>query len=104
LPPEYCRRHFTELAASELLSRVREFVSDLLAGDIAVELRMVLPNGLSTTQQANLAKAAGAIDEITCSTIHGFCQRLIKPYPSELISIQALELLTAPKEISPSSK
>ena len=74
---------FTELAASELLSRVRGFVFDLLAGDIAVELRMVLLNGLSTTQQANLAKAAGAIDEITCSTIHGFCQRLIKPYPSE---------------------
>ena len=27
--------------------------------------------------------ASEAIDEITCSTIHGFCQRLIKPYPVE---------------------
>ena len=31
---------FTELAASELLSRVREFVADLSAGTIATELAM----------------------------------------------------------------
>jgi len=74
---------FTELAASELLSRVREFVADLSAGNIAPELRIALPEGLSQTQRDNLAAAAAAIDEITCSTIHGFCQRLIKPYPAE---------------------
>ena len=28
-------------------------------------------------------RRSAAIDEITCSTIHGFCQRLIKPYPVE---------------------
>ena len=38
---------FTELAASELLIRVREFVDDLNAGKIPVELRIALPNGLS---------------------------------------------------------
>jgi exodeoxyribonuclease-5 len=74
---------FTELAASEIFSRVREFVADLLAGKIATELRIALPEGLSDPQRANLAQAATAIDEITCSTIHGFCQRLIKPYPAE---------------------
>ncbi|MBX9757707.1 MAG: UvrD-helicase domain-containing protein [Beijerinckiaceae bacterium] len=74
---------FTELAASELLSRVREFVADLTAGKIAPELRVALPNGLSQVQRDNLAAASVAIDEITCSTIHGFCQRLIKPYPAE---------------------
>lgn len=74
---------FTELAASELLSRVREFVADLTAGKIAPELRVALPNGLSQAQRDNLAAASAAIDEITCSTIHGFCQRLIKPYPAE---------------------
>ena len=36
---------FTELAASELLSRVREFVADLSAGKIATELRVALPDG-----------------------------------------------------------
>lgn len=74
---------FTELAASELMSRVREFVEDLTAGHVAPELRVGLPNGLSDVQRSNLAKASVAIDEMTCSTIHGFCQRLIKPYPVE---------------------
>lgn len=74
---------FTELAASELLSRVRQFVDELAAGNIAPELRVGLPDGLSDVQRANLAAASVAIDEITCSTIHGFCQRLIKPYPVE---------------------
>lgn len=74
---------FTELAASELLSRVREFVADLSAGTIATELRVALPDGLSQAHRDNLATASAAIDEITCSTIHGFCQRLIKPYPAE---------------------
>jgi ATP-dependent exoDNAse (exonuclease V) beta subunit len=74
---------FTELAASELLARVRDFVDELLGGDIPRELRIALPNGLSNDQRSNLDQAAAAIDEITCSTIHGFCQRLIKPYPVE---------------------
>lgn len=74
---------FTELAASELLSRVRDFVADLAAGHIAPELAAGLPDGLSQAQRDNLNAAAAAIDEITCSTIHGFCQRLIKPYPAE---------------------
>src|ERR1700688_3515969 len=65
---------FTELAASELLARVREFVADLSAGKIPAELRVALPNGLSQTRRDNLAAASAAIDEITCSTIHGFCQ------------------------------
>ncbi|WP_052730530.1 UvrD-helicase domain-containing protein [Sphingomonas sp. SRS2] len=74
---------FTELAASELLARVRDFVDELLDGRVPRELAIALPNGLSVEQRANLAEAAAAIDEITRSTIHGFCQRLIKPYPVE---------------------
>lgn len=74
---------FTELAASELLSRVREFVVDLTAGTITTELRVALPEGLSLSHRDNLAAASAAIDEITCTTIHGFCQHLIKPYPAE---------------------
>lgn len=74
---------FTELAASELLTRVRDFVTELAAGRIAPELRVGLPDGLLQAQRNNLITASAAIDEITCSTIHGFCQRLIKPYPAE---------------------
>ena len=74
---------FTELAASELLSRIRDFVSKLLGSDIPKELRTSLPGGLSLRQRENLEAISGAVDEITCTTIHGFCQRLIKPYPVE---------------------
>jgi exodeoxyribonuclease-5 len=74
---------FTELAASELIIRVREFVGELNAGRIPAELHVALPNGLADRHRRNLAVASETIDEITCSTIHGFCQRLIKPYPVE---------------------
>ncbi|MCY4237493.1 MAG: UvrD-helicase domain-containing protein [Rhodospirillaceae bacterium] len=72
---------FTEFAASELLIRVRAFVGRLASGEIPVELRSALPDGLSEVQRGKLADAA--LDEMTCSTIHGFCQRLIAPYPVE---------------------
>ena len=74
---------FTEFAASELFIRVRAIVDDLAAGDIPTELRVALPDGLSEDQRCRLATAREAIDELTCSTIHGFCQRLITPYPVE---------------------
>lgn len=74
---------FTELAASELLARVRDFMDALLDGTVPRELRIALPTGLAAGQRICLEQAAAAIDEITCSTIHGFCQRLIKPYPVE---------------------
>lgn len=74
---------FTELAASELLARVRDFVEELLEGRVPLELRVALPEGLSGAQREALDRACHHLDEITCSTIHGFCQRLIKPYPVE---------------------
>lgn len=74
---------FTELAASELLIRVREFVGELAAGRVPAELRVALPHGLTGDQLHHLLAASVAIDEITCTTIHGFCQRLIKPFPVE---------------------
>ncbi len=74
---------FTEFAASELLIRVRAFVGALAAGEIPTELGVALPDGLSDEQRRNLAGADASLDEMTCSTIHGFCQRLITPYPVE---------------------
>ena len=74
---------FTELAASELLLRVREFVAALADGEIPAELRIALPHGLSEHQRRHVTGASQQIDDLTCSTIHGFCQRLIQPYPVE---------------------
>ncbi len=74
---------FTELAASELLIRIRKFIGELAADRIPAELRVALPQGLSQEHRHHIAAASMTVDEIVCSTIHGFCQRLIKPYPVE---------------------
>jgi len=74
---------YTELAAGELITRVRGFVASLDAGAIPRELQIAFPDGLSPQQKANLNTASQRLDEVTCSTIHGFCQRLITPYPVE---------------------
>ena len=74
---------FTEAAAAELLERIERFVASLTAGTVPPELELALPTGLSADQRAAIATAAAALDEITCTTIHGFCQQLIKPYPIE---------------------
>jgi len=72
---------FTELAASELLGRIGEYIDKLITGDVPKPLHAALPGGLSTPQRENLAAARKELDELTCTTIHGFCQRLVTPYP-----------------------
>lgn len=82
-PKEIVAITFTEAAASELLERIERFVQALRAGAIPAELQDALPQGLTAEQSAQLEIGARALDEITCTTIHGFCQQLIKPYPVE---------------------
>jgi ATP-dependent exoDNAse (exonuclease V) beta subunit len=74
---------FTELAAGELALRIRGYVASLLAGEIPTVLTLALPQGLSPEQKANLASAAEHLDDITTSTIHGFCQEMIRSYAIE---------------------
>ena len=84
VPPKHIAAvTFTELAASELLLRVREFIAALAEGLIPPELRIALSQGLSENRRRQLAIASQQIDDLTCSTIHGFCQRMIQPYPVE---------------------
>ena len=74
---------FTELAAGELSVRVTRMVTSLLAGQILRELKIALPEPLSDGQMQNLALAASHLDELTVSTIHGFCQEAIRSYAIE---------------------
>ena len=74
---------FTELAASELLQRIQEYVRELVAGNVPEPLKIAVANGLTQRQLECLSLAAAALDELTCTTIHGFCQRLTTPYPIE---------------------
>ena len=82
-PKDIAAITFTEAAAAELLERIENTVRSLLSGEIPVELAEALPAGLTEVQMTHLQNGAGALDEITCTTIHGFCQQLIRPYPVE---------------------
>lgn len=76
---------FTELAAAELAARVSEYVDELLGGRVPATLSAGLPRGgLSAQQHLTLADARLTLDELTCTTIHGFAQELARPYPVEL--------------------
>jgi len=74
---------FTELAASELSQRIAAFIDNLLAGQPDPALRPAFSHGLAHHQRQNLEDAHARLDEIVCTTIHGFCQAMIRPYPVE---------------------
>jgi len=74
---------FTEAAASELSVRVHSYVDDLLNNRIPASLKEALPNGLSYEQRDRLSSARAKLDELTASTIHGFCQVIIHSYAVE---------------------
>jgi ATP-dependent exoDNAse (exonuclease V) beta subunit len=74
---------FTELAASELSVRIRGYVDDLRAGRTPEVLKIAIPDRLTQAQKENLEYAASRFDELTCSTIHGFCQDVIRSYAVE---------------------
>jgi len=74
---------FTEFAASELLIRITRFLDKLAKGEIPPDLEIAFPKGVSAEQRANLEQARKSLDQLICSTIHGFAQALIKPYPVE---------------------
>jgi CRISPR-associated exonuclease Cas4 len=86
---------FTELAAGELRQRVAQYLDGLLAGRVPEELRLCLPKGLTPDQQAGLRKAASHLDELTCSTIHGFCHDLLRTYSVEAGIDPGAEILDA---------
>ena len=75
---------FTELAAGELRARVAEFVAELAEGMVRPDLLAGFgPAGPTVVQRRHLVTARDKLDELTCTTIHGFCQRLQRPYPAE---------------------
>ncbi|WFU44986.1 UvrD-helicase domain-containing protein [Bradyrhizobium sp. CB82] len=74
---------FTELAAGELRQRVAQYLDALLAGRVPEEMKLCLPNGLSPERKEKLRAASGCLDELTCSTIHGFCHDLLSAYAVE---------------------
>ena len=84
LPRSIADVTFTEFAASELADPGAGFRGRSRGQrNSRPSFASPCPDGLSEEQRRNLAAADAALDEMTCSTIHGFCQRLITPYPVE---------------------
>jgi ATP-dependent exoDNAse (exonuclease V) beta subunit len=71
---------FTEPAASELEARIRWTVDELRHGRLPPALTGVLSLPLGLVERAHLDEAAPRIGEITATTIHGFCQGIIRSH------------------------
>jgi len=74
---------FTEFAASELMVRIDGFATTLAKGEVPRDLSNAFPAGIPAEKRANVERACRALDQLTCTTIHGFAQVLVKPYPAE---------------------
>ena len=74
---------FTKFGASELMVRINRFATALAAGEVPRDLSPAFPAGVSAQQRVNVERACKTLDQLTCTTIHGFAQALIKPYPAE---------------------
>lgn len=75
---------FTRLAADELAGRIRETIDELLLRKVPPPLKEVVPaDGLTDDQLRDLEAAAVALDGLKTSTIHGFCQEILRCYAVE---------------------
>lgn len=74
---------FTDFAAGELRTRIGRFIRDVLNGAIPPDLQPAFPTGLSEGQRIALQENAAQLDELTCTTIHGFCHSLLRSYAIE---------------------
>jgi CRISPR-associated exonuclease Cas4 len=88
---------FNELAASELSARIHKFVAELRAGNMPECLRPAFPDGLTLKERQQLDAAAMRLDELTVTTIHGFCQRLIHSYAVEADIDPGARMMDAPQ-------
>lgn len=80
-PGEIAAITFTELAASELAHRIRNTVDALLRGEVPEFMQPGLPDGrLTEGQFSSLVRAATRLDDLTATTIHGFCQAILRTH------------------------
>lgn len=87
---------FTELAASGLSLRIREYATQLLAGDIPKVLRGAVTLELLNDKRDVLSSAVDAFDEMTACTIHAFCQQIIMAYAVETGLDPGSQMMDAP--------
>jgi CRISPR-associated exonuclease Cas4 len=92
-PREIAAITFTEYAAGELRERITRYFDEVLAGTVPEELKLVFPHGSTKEQRAVLQDARKRLDELTCTTIHGFCHALLRTYAVEAAIDPGAEIL-----------
>ena len=108
LPPEILVVTFTDAAAKELRDRIRRRLAEAAAAfermpsevperppgeDVLHDLRASFPNAQWPGQARTLRLAAEAMDEAAVSTIHSWCQRMLREhaFDSDSLFLQTLQ-------------
>jgi ATP-dependent exoDNAse (exonuclease V) beta subunit len=82
-PGEIVAITFTEAAAAELLERIHQYVTALSQRKIPKDLHNIISEPLSEKTIAQLKQSESRLSDLSCTTIHGFCQQILRPYPVE---------------------
>jgi CRISPR-associated exonuclease Cas4 len=96
-PREIAAITFTEFAAGELRERIGRYLDEMISGAVPAELQIVFGQSPAQEQRVTLEGARKRLDELTCSTIHGFCHALLRTYAIEAAIDPGAEVLDGPK-------
>ena len=92
-PREIAAITFTEFATGELRERITRYFDEVLAGTVPEELKLIFPHGPTKKERHVLLDARKRLDELTCTTIHGFCHTLLRTYAVEAAIDPGAEIL-----------
>jgi ATP-dependent exoDNAse (exonuclease V) beta subunit len=74
---------FTEVAAAELRHRIEGFLREIASGITPRDLAVAFPAGVPKEIIDGAQAGLNQFDDMVATTIHGFAQAILRPYPLE---------------------